>query len=639
MLRNFRSVFKGKQGLTGGMMLILSVGMLTYLLPGGGSLQAPETVVARVYGKEILYRDFLEAVRNLQRSLGKQANLDSMMPFIQSQAIRGLVQQGVMEEMAERRGVVVTDDEVLARLKDDLTRGGFVQPNGQLMPREEIEAYLRDKGFTLAMVERDIKRALVFGKLQDQAAAQVPVTAEWLDRENRVRNEKVAFDYVAVVPDENAVKDPGDAVLDGFLKAGGARFQQAPRRVAQFVALTPATLGDAVRVTDDELKKTYEANKTRYQELKVSHILFKATTESEFKAAQAKAEALRPKLTGGQDFNNAAEEQSQDPSAKVNKGDMGWFKSGAMVKPFEDAARALKIGEISQPVRTQFGVHLIKLEGRREKSFEEAKVQLKDEQERQRFTLRAKERLEQLRKRAGDRGDISTPAKNLNLKIATTPPLLEEDSTPLEGVTISRPLIAEMFRLKVGDVSKVLQAGDAYAVLRVIEEKPTGVPPLGEIRAKVLAAWKLEEARKATVDRVRAALASGGLQAAGTVQHQAATTLQALGELGQHPGIRKALLETSVGGTTPPIWNPTGHLWVATVTERTPAEALPFDKRNTLLGDIQRTQSEKQIQAELGALEQQGRLHPGLSSLWGRLNGIWVNPKLAETKLEGGEEE
>ena len=638
MLRNFRQVFKGKQQLTGGMMLILSIGMLTYLVPSGSSAEAPESVVARVYGREILFRDYLDAIRNMQRMMGRQPNLEAMMPYLQAQALRGLVQQRIMEEIADRRGVLVTDDEILLQLQDDLKRiPVFLKPDGNLKPRAELEDMLRQSGWTLAMMERSARLNLLFGKMRAQSEAMVPLDPAWVDLEHRVRNEKVGFEQVSLEPEPAKIGDPGDAALEGLLKAGGARFQVAPRRVLQYTVLTPASLGEAARIGDDELKKLFETNKARFRELNASHILFKATTEPEFTEARLKAEALRAKLVAGLDFAKAAEEQSQDPSAKGNKGALGWFRSGAMVKPFEDAAAALKQGEISAPVRTQFGIHLIRLEGKKEKTFEEAKEQLRQEQERQRFILRAKEKLEQLRKRTGERGDLAAAARNMNLVVKTSAPILNDRTADLDGLAGSPALIEEGFRLKIGGVSKVLQVGgDAWAVVRPVEEKPVGVPPLKEIREKVLQAWKLEEARKALLARAKEAAASGSLASLGNVQAQAPATISTLGEQGQHPALRKALLETKEGMITAPVWTGEGKLWIARITSRTPAEPMTFETRRTLVQELKRSESDKLTNAEIADLEQKGRQRPGLSSFWGRLNGVWTDPKLAEAKIEGG---
>ena len=163
----------------------------------------------------------------------------------------------------------------------------------------------------------------------------------------------------------------------------------------------------AVPPADDAaVQAVYDARKAQFMELKASHILFKAESDAEVADAMKKALDLRAKLLAGEDFNKAAEALSQDPSAKGNKGELGWFQTGQMTKPFEEAAMALKEGEISQPVRTSFGIHLIRLEGRRQKSFDQVKEQLRAQLTRERFTAKAKDKLEQLRKRTGDRGDL-----------------------------------------------------------------------------------------------------------------------------------------------------------------------------------------------------------------------------------------
>ncbi len=486
---------------------------------------------------------------------------------------------------------------------------------------------LRENGQSLNLWEQEVRAELTIRKLLDQEAAKVPVDQAWLNQENRVQNEKLSFESASLSPDPSAVPDPGDAKLTAFHKEAGARFQVAPRRVIQFVSLDQASFGDALKIDDATLKTAYDSKLAQYTELKVSHILFKAENEAQFAEAMKKAEDLRPKLLAGLDFNKTAEERSEDPSAKANRGLYDWFKAGTMVKPFEEGAMALKNGEISQPVRTQYGVHLIRLEGKRTRSFEDAREELRAQLVQERFASKAKERLEQLRKRAGERGDLAAAARNLGLKVQTSQPFLNEPSATISGIPNAGPLVGEAFNLKVGQVSKLLPTGSTFTVFRVQEERPVAVPPLAEIRDRVLAAWKLEEARKIAQEKAKAAVASGDLKALGEVKGQEGVTLASLGELGQHPAIRKALLETPEGQLTPVLWSPEGKAWVARIKTRVAAEPLTFEKRQALVRELQRAASEKLLVSELQDLDTKGRLRPGFSSLWGRFGGIWINPE------------
>ena len=186
--------------------------------------------------------------------------------------------------------------------------------------------------------------------------------------------------------------------------------------------------------------------------------------------------------------------------------------------------------------------------------------------------------------------------------------------------------------MEVGQVSKTRPMGDRFIVYRVQEELPIAVPPLAEIRAKVLTAWKLEEARRIALDKGKAAVAAGTLGALGTPATQDGVTLTSLAELGKHAPIRKALLDTPTGQFTPVLLTQDGKVWAARIKERQPAAALTFETRRTLVDALQNEVAEKLLTAELRALDAEGRQRPGLSSFWGRIDGIWIN-KDAEKRL------
>ncbi|MBI1753179.1 MAG: peptidyl-prolyl cis-trans isomerase [Acidobacteria bacterium] len=633
MLRSFRQVFKSNRTPMAAVMIVVLLGLVAYLAPSGGAVSA-DTVVARVYGHEVTMRDLAEHMQELYQRYGKQASPEALKPFVQSQALRDLTNQKLMEELADRHHVVVTDEEVGARLRAFLRQYPiFKDAKGDLKSTAELKQIFQEVNFNPAMQERMLRSELMRTKLIQQAALQVPVDEAWVNLENRLRNEKVAFQQASLAVDPSAVADPGDATLEPFYKAGGDRFLQPPRRILQFVAVDRAALGKDVQVDDAALKAAFASRKADNTEFKARHILFKAEGEAQVQEAMAKANLLRERLLKGLDFGKTAEEQSEDPTAKGSGGDLGWFNASKMVKPFSDAAAALKVGEISQPVRTQFGIHLIKLEGRREKTFEDVKDSLARELSESRFASRAQERLEQIRKRANG-GDLAAAAKSLGSAAQLTQPFSNEPGAQSEGLPELPQLVNEAFRLKVGEVSKPMSFGERYLLFRVQSELPEAVPPFKEVRAKVLTAYRQEEARRAALAKAQQALKDGGLQAVGPVTDQAAGPLSGLRELVAHPGIRKALLETAVGQTTPVLWTQDGKLWVARITSREPAPALTFETRRNLIQDLQTTEAQKLLSTEMQALDQQGRLRPGFSSLWGHFGGIYINTSAVQVPLE-----
>ena len=149
------------------------------------------------------------------------------------------------------------------------------------------------------------------------------------------------------------------------------------------------TIGDDVHFTDLDLRAYYDANKNEFEEAEGSHILIrfqgskvplrpneKDLTDAE---ALAKAEDIRKKLVAGADFAALAKEESDDTGSGAQGGSLGTFRHGQMVGPFDQAAFSLPIGQVSEPVKTQFGYHIIKMKSRTNKSFEDAKAQIERE--------------------------------------------------------------------------------------------------------------------------------------------------------------------------------------------------------------------------------------------------------------------
>jgi peptidyl-prolyl cis-trans isomerase C len=143
-------------------------------------------------------------------------------------------------------------------------------------------------------------------------------------------------------------------------------------------------IGETIKVDNAEMQSYYDAHKQEYEQVRARHILIrvagspspaepgkKELTDAE---ALAKAQEIRKKLVEGADFAQLAAAESDDTGSKTKGGDLGFFGHGRMVAPFEQAAFSMRVGEISDPIKSQFGYHIIKVEAR--KSFEDSKPQI-----------------------------------------------------------------------------------------------------------------------------------------------------------------------------------------------------------------------------------------------------------------------
>jgi peptidyl-prolyl cis-trans isomerase C len=251
---------------------------------------------------------------------------------------------------------VVTNQEVAeeeGRLMQQL--GGRVDPQQMGQMKEVVKKQALENVISRALLDQAIERAGV-------TASQEEVDARMTEIRSQMGSDEEFAQRLAMmgITEEMLEKEMGTAI-----------------KVEKLIE----TRGDLTTVTDEDLRTYYNENIDRFKQpaqVQASHILFKVETtdtEAEKGAKRQEAEAVLAELGGGADFAQLAQEHSACPSSQ-NGGDLGFFRRGQMVKPFEDAAFGMKAGEMSGIVETQFGYHIIKVTDRQEEReipFEEAK--------------------------------------------------------------------------------------------------------------------------------------------------------------------------------------------------------------------------------------------------------------------------
>ncbi len=206
-----------------------------------------------------------------------------------------------------------------------------------------------------------------------EAALNQLIGAELLYQEGKKHPVKDLDKQVDAQIEEYKKKIPGKEEFDKALKDAGITMDELRALTAKEVIvsnLVDSELNGKANVSDDEAKKFYDENKDKFvtpESIRASHILIgvdQKASAADKKKAREKAESILKELKEGKDFATLAKKYSTCPSS-AQGGDLGYFGKGQMVKPFEDAAMALKPGEISDVVETQFGYHIIKLTDRK----------------------------------------------------------------------------------------------------------------------------------------------------------------------------------------------------------------------------------------------------------------------------------
>lgn len=435
---------------------------------GTGGTTAPGSV-ASVNGKEIPMRDFATAwarQMNFLRSQGSPIPESVARQFgMHTQVLDRLVNTELLAQAAERHGITASDEELrkLIHQNTDFQKDG-------VFDMERYKQVLRDfYRKTPPDFEGELRRQLSAQKMLDVVRANAVVS----DDEVRAKYEK----------EGNQAK----VVFARFLPTMYADKVAAP---------TPAQLADWKKAHEKEIKDYFEANKFVYQQPERIHarqVLVKLSPEAtaEQKAqAKAKAEALRKEIEGGKDFATVAKESSEDPGSKARGGDLGWVERGSWEPALADAAFALKPGEVTQPVETKFGVHLVKVE---EKQPAQDK-KLEDVQDEIATTLykqeRAKEqaRAEAQKALASAQGgktlkELFPPEKEqpalLRFETETRPEAVETDSFTAEGEAVPHlgpapELVKAVFAANgPGVVGQVYPVGEGFVVAQVVErQKP-----------------------------------------------------------------------------------------------------------------------------------------------------------------------
>ena len=366
---------------------------------------------------------------------------------------------------------------------------------------------------TPLMFEQRVRGELQLSPLQDPVvggsfAAEASVR-NYLALAEQKRDVEVAT--VAAAPFEKSVSVT-DAEMKVYYDKNPAAFQTPEVASIEYLTLSQDALAAQMKIDPADVRQAYEANAKQYttnEERQASHILIAVkpdATPADKAAAKAKAEMVLEKLRAKpDDFAALAKEYSQDPGSAQQGGDLGSFARGSMVKPFEDAVFAAKVGDIVGPVETNFGFHIIKVTGitpGHVQSFDEVKGRIESDLRRQKATQKFAAAAEQFQNLVYEQADsLAGTAKALDLKVETTPLMTRAQVQQLalgnakfvQALFSSDSLQAKRNTEAIEVAPNTLMAG------RILQYKPATLRPYAEVEGDI---------RKLLVHRAASDLAS-----------------------------------------------------------------------------------------------------------------------------------
>lgn len=494
----------------------------------GGRSEANGGVVAVVDGKDITQPEWDAAHQNeVNRLRASMPTLDIKLldsPEARYGTLERLVRDRVLAAAAAKGGLVVADqklqrlyaeDKAIAafRLPDGkFDRAGFIAQTGMLP--EQYEARLRAD-----LASRQVMVGVAGTGFASKAVADVSLNAFFEKREIQVARFN-ANDYASRV-------NPTDAQLEQFYKDNQALFQAPEEASVEYLVLDLDSVKKTITVNEQDLKTYYEQNVqqlTGSEERRASHILIEAPASApaaDREKAKEKAQQLLAAIRKDPNsFADLARKNSQDTGSAPAGGDLNFFARNAMVKPFADAVFAMKKGDVSDVVETEFGYHVIKLtdiKAPKQKSYEEMKPALEAEVKQQLAQKKYAETAETFSNAVYEQSDSLRPiADRLKLEVKTAAKLTRVPAAGATGVLANPKFLNALFSsdaIEKKRNTEALEAGPSVLVSgRITQYTAARTLPLAEIRDQVRAALQLqlgaEMARKEGTEKLAAWKAS-----------------------------------------------------------------------------------------------------------------------------------
>ena len=567
-----------------------------------GGVTRPD-VVATVNGEEIPLERYQRAQASLidqYERMTKQRVTPEMAERLglHQQVLNDLVTDAVVVQGAEREGVRVSDDE----LRSQIQQVKEFQEGGRFSRDRYIEA-LRRVRLMPGDFEAEARRQLVRRKMEILVRDGVKVSDAELREAFALRNDRVRAAWAAVdVQPLLAGVTVADADLESYVKAHMSQFARPERRRLQYVVVDPKLFAQPVSDHDVEVyHKEHPSEFEQARRVHVAHVLVRVPpvggSEAENKA-KAKVEAVIKRAQAGEDFAKLAKEVSEDSANAAQGGDLGFVGPGELVPQFEQGAFALKKGEVSPaPVRTPFGYHAIKVLDVQEGGkapLKEVAGKIKDKLAAERSDAAARAKADAVRAALLSAKDFAAEAKTLGLEAREATVARGE---PLPGIDRDPALDEAVSALALGGMSAPVKTRNGYAVVKAAEQIPAGVPPLAEIKPRVIEVIKRDRAEAAAMARAKsfaASLEKGGdfvsaAKAAGfsTGEIPFFSRAEPPKERATIPGnVLMAALQTPAGQVSEPV-RTGAAVYVVKTLERQPADPQSFDR--------QRAELEKQV--------------------------------------------
>ena len=509
------------------LFLLIVPSFVLFGLDGYTRSKDKAAVVAKVDGQEITQTEWDRAhIREVERLKASMPSLDPKLldsPEAKYATLEKLVRDRVLTAAANKSKLSTSDQRLARDLQENSDIASLRRADGTL-DMERYRQMLGVQGLSPEMFEANVRAELSSRQVlvgiagsgfSANTAADTALNAYFEKREIQVAGFTTAA-YAAKL-------NPTDAELEQFYKANESLFQAPEQANIEYVLLDVETIKKGLAISDAELKEYFDQNAARLsgtEERRASHILIaspKSAPEAERQKAKAKATELLALVKKSPDsFADVAKKNSQDPGSAPSGGDLDFFARNAMVKPFSDAAFAMKKGDISDVVESEFGYHIIKLtdiKAPKQRSFEDMKPDLTADVKKQQAQKKFSETAEAFTNGVYEQADSLKPVSDrLKLEIKTANGITRTPQPGATGALANLKFLNAIFSPDAIDKKRNTEAVEVASNQlisgRITQYTPARTRPLLEVKELVRQRWLAvrgaDEARKDGIAKLAA---------------------------------------------------------------------------------------------------------------------------------------
>jgi peptidyl-prolyl cis-trans isomerase D len=498
MLQNIHDKLKGWLA-----TIVLGAIALVFIFWGINWTMSAPTYAARVDGSDVSANDVRQAYQQQLAQVERQSQApldDAQRTEIKRRVLEDYVSSEAIVNRADKLGYRVSNADVLGAM----AQVPAFQVDGKFDEAHAV-AVLHAQGRSVPEIEELFRREVRLRQLDTALSASAFVTGTELKAIRDVTFQQRELAWLTLSAQKYAAgATPDEAALKGYYEAHKAEYMTPETVDLHYLEVSLAQLEAKVKVDDAQLKSYYDEQKqksperfTTTEQRRVRHILLAVNDPKEDAAVKAKADDLLKRVKVGEDFAKLAKEFSQDPGSAQQGGDLGWSERKTFVGPFADAAFAMQVNAIEGPVKTQFGYHILKLDGIQPpavKPFEAAKAELETEYRRneaERLYNAAQDSLADAALQNAT--DLDVVARKAGLTVQEIPNFSRSGGGGALGNVPAVNAAAFSQDVLDGRLSPIVEAEQGRGVvLKATDHKLPEQKPLEVVRTEVVAAWKLK---------------------------------------------------------------------------------------------------------------------------------------------------